>query len=298
MNRVTVFTPTYNRGYVIHKLIDSLLRQTVFDFSWLVIDDGSDDNTEEIFSKLSESEMPFEIRYTKVLNGGKQRAINRAVSLIDTEYTFIVDSDDYLVPDAMEKVLSWINDKGIDDSFAGVSGVKGTNTLTSVGNRKHRFSGGYVDATNLERRKYGLELDMAEVYKTEILRRYPFEVFENEKYVPEATVWDRIALDGYKLRWHQDIIYICEYLDDGLTKGSWRLLKNNPVGYAKLFDMQLLTNNKGKWKICIQMVCCLILAKRWIFIFKSNNPFRAVLCTPAAYFLSLRRKSQFRKYIK
>ena len=145
MSRVTVFTPTYNRGYIIHKLIDSLLHQTVFDFSWLVIDDGSEDDTEEIFNKLSESGTPFELRYIKVVNSGKQRAINRAVSLIDTEYIFIVDSDDYLVPDAMEMVLSWINDKGVDDSFAGVSGVKGTNAQISVGNRKHWFSGGYVD---------------------------------------------------------------------------------------------------------------------------------------------------------
>lgn len=298
MNRVTVFTPTYNRGHIIHKLVNSLLHQTVFDFRWLVIDDGSEDDTEKIFSELRNTKPPFELRYIKVPNGGKQRAINKAVSLIETEYVFIVDSDDYLTPDAMEKVLSWINDNDIDDGFAGVSGVKGTDAQTPVGNRKHLFPGGYIDATNLERKEYGLELDMAEVYKTEILRRYPFEVFENEKFVPEATVWDRIAQDGYKLRWHQDIIYICEYLTDGLTKGSWRLLKNNPVGYARLFDTQLSTEKKGKWKICLQMVCCLILAKRWNLIFKSNDPLRAVLCTPAAWLLSLRRKMQFHKYVK
>lgn len=298
MNRLTVFTPTYNRAYIINRLIDSLLNQTVFSFSWLVIDDGSSDNTEELFAAFQKKKIPFDFRYLKTKNGGKQRAINWAVSMIDTEYTFIVDSDDYLVPDAIEKVLNWINNKEIDNHFAGVSGVKGIDINTPVGNKKLLFAEDYVDATNLERKKYGLELDMAEVYKTDILRKHPFEVYENETFVPEATVWDLIALEGYKLRWHRDIIYICEYLEDGLTNKSWELLKNNPVGYAKLFNLQLITNEKRKRKTCIQMVCSLILAHRWDLIFKSNAPVMALLCTPAAFVLSLKRKEQFKKYVK
>lgn len=297
MNRVTVFTPTYNRGYIIRKLIDSLINQTVTTFSWLVIDDGSNDNTEDIFKELLNESIPFELKYMKIKNGGKQRAINLAVSIIDTEYIFIVDSDDYLVPDAMGKVLSWINDEEIDESFAGVSGVKGIDDHTAIGNKTIHFTQGFVDATNLEREKSNLELDMAEIYKADILRNYPFKIYKGESFVPEATVWDQIALDGYKLRWHQDIIYICGYLEDGLTKNSWKLLKNNPVGYARLFNLQLKTSD-NKWKTCLQMVCCLILAKRWRLIFKSNDPLRSLVCSPFAFFLSLRRVYQFHKYLK
>ena len=296
MNRVTVFTPTYNRGYIIRRLIDSMLNQTVSAFSWLVIDDGSDDDTEAIFKKFSTEKIPFDFKYMKIENGGKQRAINLAVSIIDTEYIFIVDSDDYLVPNAMEKVIKWINDEDIGVDFAGVSGVKSTDGLTPIGNKTICFDTGFVDATNLERKKYNLELDMAEIYKTDILRNYQFKIYKNESFVPEATVWDQIALDGYKLRWHQDIIYICEYLEDGLTNNSWKLLKNNPIGYARLFNLQLKTNETSKWKACMQMVCCLILAHKWMYIFKSNDPVKALLCTPLATILSLRRKIQFRKY--
>jgi len=298
MNRVTVFTPTYNRAYIIDRLIDSLLNQTNYSFSWLVIDDGSNDNTEEIFKEFEEKEIPFSFKYLKIDNGGKQRAINMAVSIIETEYVFIVDSDDFLVPDAIEKIIRWINDEEIDENFAGVSGVRGIDANTAIGNKTFCFDCGYVDATNLERKKYNLECDMAEIYKTEILRKHPFEVYENETFVPEAIVWDQIALEGYRLRWYQDIIYICEYLEDGLTNSSWALIKNNPVGYARMFNMKLKTNNDNKWKNCTQMVCYFILAHRWDMIFQSNAPIRAMICSPVAYMLSLRRRIQFKEYVK
>ncbi len=299
MNSVTIFTPTFNRGYIIQRLIDSLLKQTVYAFKWLVIDDGSTDNTADIFNDLIKKELPFPIQYLRVENGGKQRAINRAVELIDTDYIFIVDSDDYLVPEAVEKVMKWINDEAIDDSFAGVSGVKGFNEKKPVGDNLIKMPNGYIDATNLERNKYGLSADMAEVYKTEVLRKYPFQVYPGENFVPEATVWDQIAADGYKLRWNEDIIYICNYLEDGLTKQSWRLLKDNPMGYARLFDMQLgyTQDKKASWNKALQMTTCFILAKHWTSIFTSNDPIRALICSPVAAILSLKRKYQFKKYI-
>ena len=297
MNRVTIVTPTYNRGYIIHRLIASVLQQTDDNFKWLVIDDGSSDNTEAIFSDFQTGHPAFSFMYVKTENGGKQRAINLAVTMVDTEYVFIVDSDDYLVPDAIGKINQWINDKEIDEQYAGVSGVKGFDPQTPVSGKEIHFASGYIDATNLEREQHGLSADMAEVYKTDILRKYPFEVFPGEKFVPEATVWDLIAKDGYKLRWHEDIIYICEYLPDGLTGQSWKLMRDNPMGYAKLFNTQLMTQNNKSWKTCLQMVTQLILGHHWTHIFKSSTPGKALICTPAAFLLSLRRRRQYKENI-
>ena len=105
--KITVFTPTYNRAYIIENLYRSLQRQTVKDFEWLVIDDGSTDNTQELFDKWISEENAFPIRYYKQRNGGKCRAINRALDLAQGELFFTVDSDDYLTKDALEKVMRW-----------------------------------------------------------------------------------------------------------------------------------------------------------------------------------------------
>lgn len=120
---LTVFTPTYNRAYIIKNVYDSLVLQTEKNFEWLVIDDGSSDNTEELIKSLIE-EKKIHIRYEKKENGGQHTALNRAIEEARGKMLMIVDSDDYLKPNAVERVLYWentINDKG---KYAGVSGLK------------------------------------------------------------------------------------------------------------------------------------------------------------------------------
>lgn len=295
MNRITVFTPSYNRCYTLCRLAESLFCQTNDRFEWYVIDDGSTDGTDVFFEKLLAKELPIKVRYEKVENGGKQRAINRAVKYIESEFTFIVDSDDYLTPDAIDKIYRWIDN--LPAGVAGVAGVRANGQNEPI-HGAPTFDGEYIEITNLERAQYNLSADMAEVYRTEILRKYPFKVWPGEKFVPEANVWDEIALAGYPLRWYKDVIYICEYLEDGLTKGSWNLLKKNPMGYAMMFDHQLLTeiSGKQKWRITVQMMSCLFLAGEWQYCLRCNAPWRAVLCTPIGYVLSLRRRKQFKNY--
>ncbi|MBQ7385547.1 MAG: glycosyltransferase family 2 protein [Ruminococcus sp.] len=79
--RITVFTPTYNRAYIISNLYNSIKKQTFKNFEWLVVDDGSTDNTEDLFKKWQHEDNDFVIRYYKTVNGGKHRAINRALNL-------------------------------------------------------------------------------------------------------------------------------------------------------------------------------------------------------------------------
>ena len=294
MNRVTVFTPTYNRGYILDHLYESLCGQSDYRFDWLIIDDGSTDHTESLVNMWINSEKRFPIQYWKVPNAGKQRAINQAVQMIQTEYIFIVDSDDYLTADAIEKVNRWLTEIDGRQDLAGVSGIRGNKDYQPIGDEAG-FAGEYIEANNLERSRYRLSADMAEIYRVDLLRRFPFPVWPGEKFVPEAVVWDEIALQGYKIRWYKDIIYICEYLEDGLTKGSWNLLKNNPMGYAMLFDHQLKTtkNLKEKCRIALQMDSCICLANESGYIKRSNEPLLSCLLMPAGRLLARRRKKQF-----
>ena len=230
MNKtITVFTPTYNRGYIIMELYQSLIQQTCDDFEWLVIDDGSTDETEKYFLDLLKQKHPFPIRYIKKKNGGKHRAINDGVKLAQGKLFFIVDSDDQLTYDAIEKILKIYAGVAGLKGYAGVAGLRGNDVSKMIGTT---FTGEWIDATSLEREKYKIEGDKAEVFYTDILRKYPFPEFAGENFVTEAIVWNRIAESGLKLRWFNEIIYLCEYREDGLTNNLDNINKRNPQGYA------------------------------------------------------------------
>ena len=219
-------TPTYNRAYILDKAYASLKKQTSFDFEWIIVDDGSSDNTEELVDGWIKSEGNFTIVYEKQPNGGKHRAVNRGVSLAKYDYFLILDSDDTLAENAVELVHKWIADIEGLPAFAGVSGMKETSRGVVGATLKKQ----YIDATNLERKKHGLMGDKAEVYKTDVLRQYPFPEFEGENFIRESAVWDLIAKDGLKIRWCNEVIYFCEYIEDGLTKNT------NEETYAKNFQ--------------------------------------------------------------
>lgn len=243
---ITVFTPTYNRKHIIGKLYQSLLRQTEKDFEWLVVDDGSTDETNKWFEEICNRENPFPIRYIYQENGGKHRAINRGVQEAQGELFFIVDSDDFLTDDAIEKMLGWANQVRGLEKCAGVSGTSGYNALARIG-EYFDDKAEYIDATNLEREKYRLLGDKTEAYYTEILKRYPFPEFEGETFLTEEVVWNKIAQDGYFLRWYPDIIYIVEYLPGGLTQSGNEKNKKNPQGIL-YWSKQLLQIHKRGFK--------------------------------------------------
>jgi glycosyltransferase involved in cell wall biosynthesis len=234
--KITVFTPTYNRAYIIENLYKSLKKQSFTNFEWLVIDDGSTDQTEKLFLDWSQEDTPFTIRYYKVNNGGKHRAINKATDLAKGELFFIVDSDDYLVEDALESIVEW--EKGLDNKalFCGIAGNRGRSKSDYIGTT---FIGEYIDATSLERSKYNITGDKAEIFYTKVLKNYKFDEIYGENFITEATVWDRMANDGYKLRWFNRVIYICDYLEDGLTQNSESIFSKNPIGTAIYFKQQI-----------------------------------------------------------
>lgn len=225
---VTVFTPTYNRAYIMEKLYRSLQRQTCKDFEWLIVDDGSSDNTEEVVRGWRQEENGFAIRYYKKENGGKCRAINYGVDLAEGRLFFNVDSDDYLTDDAVEKVIRWERTLPGDEKFCGVVGNLGTSADETPNTR---FDGDYRDASLLERyadySDHPVDGERAPVFYTDIQKRYKYPEFEGEKFMTPAVTWNRMAHDGYKVRIFNDIIWIYEYQADGITaQGNMNFLKN------------------------------------------------------------------------
>lgn len=221
--KITIFTPTYNRCEKLKKLYSSLLNQTYNEFEWIIVDDGSTDETDLFIESIKSVKLRFQIIYIKQNNSGKHVAINKGVENASGELFFIVDSDDYLPSGSLEIIVNYINNLPKCDKFAGVGGLKAFTNEEIVGKT---FSEKFVDCTSLERNKNNILGDKAEVFYTEILKKYPFPFFEGENFLTESLVWYRIANDGYKIRWFNEIIYFCEYCEDGLTKKKSKYYDN------------------------------------------------------------------------
>lgn len=280
------------------RLYQSLKAQSFHDFEWLVIDDGSTDNTGSLFSVWETECNCFKIVYKKIENGGKPRAINKGVQLAKGQFFLMVDSDDYLLPDALEKMNSWCNEIAGDASFIGVGVARGNPDGKYIkGVAPIVNENGYVDATNLERANFNLDADMCEAYKTDIFKKFPMAEWPGEKFAPEQIALNEIALAGYKIRWHKDVIYICEYLEDGLTKGSRRLEKQYPMGYAMMYNHKLLYNINLKEKLhaACQHIALSLYGKHPGYIFKSNCLTYTALMLPFGIILAIRRWMQYKK---
>lgn len=248
----TVMTPTYNRGYKILDLYKSLQEQTNKNFEWIVVDDGSTDNTEDLFKEILKDKNDFKIFYYKIENGGKHRAINYALDRANGKYFFIVDSDDKLPKESIEIIFKWFKTIETKNNFAGIGGLrKYDNTGKIIGKT---FKEEYVDCTSLERNKFNILGDKAEVFYTEILKKYKFPTFENEKFLSEAVVWNKIARDGLKIRWFNEATYEGNYLEDGLTKNLENHYKKSPKGFALYLKSIGIKNEKYK-KIYLYLRC-------------------------------------------
>lgn len=233
--KITVFTPTYNRSYIIENLYQSLKRQSFTDFEWLVIDDGSTDDTQSLFSVWETEENAFPVRYYKQENGGKCRAINRALDLARGELFFTVDSDDYLTDDALEKIARWFADIDPAGPVQGVVANKGY-SANRTGN--NLFDEDFLDKSLLDIYSYqvnGKKMfngERALIFFTEFHKRYKYPEFSGENFMTEAVAWNRMAHDGYLMRFYNDIIWVYEYKEDGLTKAGSSVFLNNPKGYG------------------------------------------------------------------
>lgn len=255
---ITIFTPTYNRGYTLHRLYQSLIAQTEQDFEWLIIDDGSEDHTRTLIEDF-QKENKILIRYYWQENGGKQRAINKAVKLAEGELFFIVDSDDYLIPEALEKVhVEWL-----EIQHKGNAGLCFRRLEASTGRvLGERFPFEKFDTDSLELTyNYKGNLDKAEVFCTALLKNFPFPEIEGENFVPEALVWFRIAAAGFKLRVIDQGIYVCEYLPDGLTRTFKSNLKKNNRGFALFYKELLHYKQPPFWPVKLKAFIRLLQCK-------------------------------------
>ena len=243
---VTVLTPTFNRERVLRSLWDSLQKQTVKDFEWLVVDDGSTDGTKNLITQLQEKS-DFPIRYIYKNNGGKHTALNVGIQTICSELTFIVDSDDCVTDDAVESILK------IHKKYRSQNNICGYAFLRAFPDGKvngKKFDvdekiGSYIDV-----RVNGDDTgaDKAEVFKTHCLKEFPFPEYPNEKFLGEDLVWVRMARK-YEMVHINKAIYVGNYLEDGLTNNRRKHNIASPVGCMHRAEEFMESDLKTRYRI-------------------------------------------------
>lgn len=241
---ITIFTPAYNRADLLSRVFDSLQNQTDKDFEWVIVDDGSKDDTAAVVNQFKTiSKFPIEFYPKK--NGGKHTAINLGISKAKGLFTLILDTDDQLTPNAIEKLKESIQNIN-DESVVAVA----TRRISSDG--KIVGSGNFdkITCNSLDiRYKHKITGDLVEVFKTDILQKYPFPEIEGEKFCPEALVWNRIA-QKYKIDFYNYGFYVTEYLPGGLTDKIVKIRMNSPkasmIHYSELASYDIPFKEKIK----------------------------------------------------
>lgn len=237
---ITIITPTYNRAYIIDKAYKSLLSQTNKNFEWIVVDDGSYDNTKDLINNyIKENKITIKYFYQK--NSGKHIALNTGIEYAEGELLIILDSDDILTDNAIERIYFYHNKYKNNKKICGYSFLKLFPDCKPIESslKENEIISNHISF----RYNQNHPGDMEEVFKTNILKKYPFPKFKNERFLSETIVWNKIAFD-YDTVYINEGIYIADYINDGLSKNFLKVVYNNPIGASENANMFLNKNFK------------------------------------------------------
>ena len=255
---LTVFTPAYNRAYTLPRTYGSMRSQRNTDFIWLIVDDGSTDNTAELVRQWQAEENGFEIQYIYKENGGMHTAHNTAYAAIDTELNVCIDSDDALAPDAVQIIFdAWQHVKG--QGFAGLLALDAEFDGKVIGKG---FPEGLTDTTLGSYYRSGGRGDKKLILRTDVVRQYPpYPTFAGERFVPLGSLYTMIDRD-YKLSVLDQVVCLVEYMPDGSTHNMLRQYYRNPNGfrYGRLVTLSGPTVLKGRLKTYVHYAAESVLA--------------------------------------
>lgn len=281
---LTVFTPTYNRAHTLPRTYESLCRQSCKDFIWLIVDDGSTDNTAELVREWQKKDNGFEIEYIYKENGGMHTAHNTAYSNIRTELNTCIDSDDMLADGAAEKILNkWseVRDKG----YAGIVGVDADLQGRVIGKG---FPDGMTETTISGYYASGGTGDKKLIYRTDVINSYPeYPTFDGEKYVSLAYKYLLVDQD-YKLAVLNEVLCRVEYQPDGSSMNMFGQYLKNPRGFAfwRTVKMKYPESPKRLVMDCIHYCSSSQIAGNRHYIRESPKKALTVFCTPAGWVLT------------
>ena len=263
---ITIFTPTYNRAKKLSELYNSLKLQTDFDFVWLIIDDGSTDNTRDL---VKDWKKVLNVEYIYQNNSGKHSAINSAIRNCKTEYMICVDSDDKLSKNAIHTINNIIKN-GFEKNIWGFVGPR--TEKAGIKNNKWKIKNDTMCKFADIYCKYNYEGDTYIIMKTEYIKNFSFPLFNNEKLVPENVLYDYLDNMDYYIYTIDFPLYISDYYEDGYTKNSNKYLLSSPIG-TSLSNLSGACNLSNSLKKRILCYTRFLLINR-MFKIKNINEFK------------------------
>lgn len=242
---ITIFTPTYNRASLLKDLKVSLDNQTCYDFEWVIVDDGSTDGTESQVNEWIGNGTKYPLRYFKQENQGKPSAFNNGVQHSTSEFFICVDSDDTLTNIAVEIINNDI--ANIGDDLVGLVYPRLMSILDNT--LWEEINGREIDMIDLKE-LYRIK-ESAIVMRKNILAKYPFPIFEQEKFIPEGWLYQKLSIDG-KFKAINKTFYVSEYQEDGMTNNMWNLWSKNPNGVLMTLSNKFFV--LGKYSLILKFI--------------------------------------------
>ncbi len=235
MTKLTVFTPVYNREKLIKRLYDSLLKQRFKDFEWLIIDDGSTDKTAEVIKNIIQ-EKKLDIKYYYKKNGGKHTAYNLGIEKAIGELFVIVDSDDIVLENGFSEIIKKWDSLENRNKLLGISGIDLTSDFEVIGGK---YPEDCFLCSHLEMREiYKVKGDKTEIFRTNLLKGIFFPIFENEKFLTEAILFEPLY-KKYRTYFINIPLIIRDYQKNGLSDNSLKLRTGNPIGAMEYYKQNI-----------------------------------------------------------
>lgn len=284
---LTVFTPAYNRAELLGRCFESMKRQTNKNFIWLIIDDGSADNTRQVVDSWLQEPLDFTLRYIYKENGGLHTAYNEAIANIDTELCVCIDSDDYMPDDAVEKILSFWAANGSAD-VAGIVGLDYDLQCNVIGDPLPDQK--TVNLIDLLVGKYAIcNGDRTNVVRTELYKKYaPMRVFPGEKNFNPHYLHLQISMEYDFLVLNENLRFV-DYQPGGMSDSMWKQYRNSPRSFAETRKLYLSFPHTG-WKFrfrhSIHYVSSSIIARNGKFLRESPAKLLTILAIPFGIVLS------------
>ncbi|MGM9600102.1 MAG: glycosyltransferase family 2 protein [Faecousia sp.] len=278
---LTIFTPTYNRGSLLDRLYQSLITQNRGGFEWLIVDDGSTDNTSDVVEQFIKEEK-IAVRYIYKENGGKHTAYNVAVENALGDLFLCLDSDDFLAPNAVEIIQQ--SGSKLRDTDCGFIAYK-QDTKGKLLSAELPIDENMHCGLFQYEKKHKIAGEFAFVFKRDVIRNYAYPVFPNERFIGECVLYDRLEMGGYTFCPLKEVLEICEYQPEGLSNDFGSLMKKNPAGYCLYFmqriDMQYSWKDRiitaGKYK------CFCMFSGKNRSAYRGKHRVLAALCTPIGF---------------
>lgn len=282
--QITVFTPTYNRAYILPQCYEALKKQTCRDFIWQIIDDGSSDETKTLVDKWINEDI-IEIQYIFQENKGMHAAHNTGHQNLETELCIGCDSDDYLFENCIEQVLKCWNGRNKKDNYAGVIGMcknKKGNPLACIPED--------LDETTLYELRYKKKIkgDFKFALRSDLLKKYTYPEFEDENYVAVGYIYFLIDQE-YKMIVIHDYLCCQDYLPDGESMNKTKRYITAPKGYMIYRNnmMPIMHTFMDKWWQATHYVSSALFAKNFKFIKESNSKSATIVAIPSGLALNL-----------